>query len=133
MANLVMLRREMVEIGRLMENKGLIVATEGNLSVRLGGHLFLVTPSGVGKGDLRVQDLLEVGDDGCGMTPEVLDRIFEPFFTTKPVGKGTGLGMSICYGIVHSWGGRLEAESEPGRGTTIRIRLPQPERAQNVS
>lgn len=64
MANLVVLRREMVEIGRLMEKKGLIVAAEGNLSVRLGGHSFLVTPAGRGKGDLRVQDLLEVGDDG---------------------------------------------------------------------
>ena len=54
----------MVDVGRLMEIKGLIVAAEGNISVRLGGHSFLVTPAGVGKGDLRVQDLLEVGDDG---------------------------------------------------------------------
>lgn len=54
----------MVEVGRLLENKGLIVAAEGNLSVRLGGHSFLVTPAGRCKGDLRVQDLLEVGDDG---------------------------------------------------------------------
>lgn len=64
MANLVVLRREMVEVGRLMETKGLIVAAEGNMSVRLGGHSFLVTPAGRGKGELRVQDLLEVGDDG---------------------------------------------------------------------
>ena len=54
----------MVEVGRLMETKGLIVAAEGNMSVRLGGHSFLVTPAGRGKGELRVQDLLEVGDDG---------------------------------------------------------------------
>ena len=64
MANLVVLRREMVDVGRLMEKKGLIVAAEGNMSVRLGGHSFLVTPAGIGKGALRVQDLLEVGDDG---------------------------------------------------------------------
>lgn len=63
--NLVVLRREMVETGRLMEQKGLIVAAEGNLSVRLGGHSFLVTPAGRNKGDLRVQDLVEVGDDGA--------------------------------------------------------------------
>ncbi len=54
----------MVEVGRLMSDKGLIVAAEGNLSVRLGGHSFLVTPSGLGKGSLRVQDLLEVGASG---------------------------------------------------------------------
>lgn len=62
--NLVVLRREMVEVGRFMYDKGLIVAAEGNLSVRLGGHSFLVTPSGVGKGELRVQDLLEVDRKG---------------------------------------------------------------------
>jgi len=67
---------------------------------------------------------LEVIDDGPGMAPEVRDRVFEPFFTTKPVGQGTGLGLSVCYGIVQSWGGQLEAESAPGRGTTMRIRLP---------
>ena len=62
--NLVVLRRDMVEIGRLMYEKGLIVAAEGNLSVRLGGHSFLVTPAGTNKGSLRVQDLLEIDDRG---------------------------------------------------------------------
>ena len=64
MANLVVLRRQMVEIGYLMADKGLVVAAEGNISVRLGGHSFLVTPAGMDKGNLRVQDLLEVGDQG---------------------------------------------------------------------
>ncbi len=74
---------------------------------------------------------LEVRDNGNGIPPELLDRVFEPFFTTKPVGQGTGLGLSVCYGIVQSWGGRIEAESEPGRGTTMRIRIPAPGHVQS--
>jgi len=62
--NLVVLRREMVDVGKLLEKKGLIVAAEGNMSVRLGGHSFLVTPAGRCKGDLKVQDLLEVDFQG---------------------------------------------------------------------
>jgi len=68
--------------------------------------------------------LLEVSDNGVGIPPESLDRIFEPFFTTKPVGKGTGLGLSVCYGIVQSWGGKIEVESQVGHGTTIYIHIP---------
>jgi len=68
--------------------------------------------------------IVEAGDNGSGMPPEVLERIFEPFFTTKKFGQGTGLGLSVCYGIVQSWGGKMEAESEPGRGTTMRLKLP---------
>lgn len=64
MPNLVILRRRMIETGRRLAERGLIVAAEGNLSVRLGGHSFLVTPAGRDKGALRVQDLLEVGDLG---------------------------------------------------------------------
>jgi L-fuculose-phosphate aldolase len=62
--NLVVLRRQMAETGRLMYEKGLIVAAEGNLSIRLGGHSFLVTPAGTNKGRLRVQDLLEIDSQG---------------------------------------------------------------------
>ena len=64
MANLVVMRREMVAIGRKMQSRGFVVAAEGNLSVRIGGHCFLVSPSGVSKGDLRVQDLVEVDTAG---------------------------------------------------------------------
>ncbi|HVQ77148.1 MAG TPA: ATP-binding protein [Candidatus Binatia bacterium] len=67
---------------------------------------------------------LKVIDTGSGMTPEHAARIFQPFYTTKAEGLGTGLGMSVSLGIVKSHGGTLEVESEPGRGTTMIIRLP---------
>ena len=68
--------------------------------------------------------VIEVADDGHGIPRTQLDRIFEPFFTTKPVGKGTGLGLPICYGIVKKHGGSITVESEPGIGSTFCVRLP---------
>ena len=66
----------------------------------------------------------EVEDDGSGIPAADLERIFEPFFTTKPEGQGTGLGLSICKETVEAAGGRLEVDSEPGRGSLFRVRLP---------
>ncbi|HET9594879.1 MAG TPA: ATP-binding protein [Anaeromyxobacteraceae bacterium] len=66
---------------------------------------------------------VEVSDTGGGIPPEHLPRIFDPFFTTKPVGSGTGLGLSISHHIVASYGGEIEVETEPGRGTTFRVLL----------
>ncbi|MEW5944972.1 MAG: ATP-binding protein, partial [bacterium] len=63
-------------------------------------------------------------DEGGGIAPEIRERIFEPFFTTKPPGEGTGLGLSISYRIVEKYGGRIEVESEPGRGSVFRVALP---------
>lgn len=65
-----------------------------------------------------------IGDNGCGIEPQHLNRIFEPFFTTRPVGSGTGLGLSLAYGIVTKHGGQIEVKSAPGRGSTFVIRLP---------
>ena len=63
-------------------------------------------------------------DNGIGMTAAQRDKIFEPFFTTKEVGKGTGLGMSISFGIVENHKGRIAVESEEGRGASVNVILP---------
>jgi signal transduction histidine kinase len=67
---------------------------------------------------------ISVQDSGVGIPPEVQRRIFEPFFTTKPLGTGTGLGLAIAHSIVVAAGGRIEVESEAGRGATFRVLLP---------
>jgi two-component system NtrC family sensor kinase len=67
---------------------------------------------------------IQVRDTGRGMSPEVLSEIFTPFFTTKQLGKGTGMGLSIVYGVVKMHSGEISADSEVGKGTTFSVRLP---------
>jgi signal transduction histidine kinase len=75
-------------------------------------------------GSAGQQVWVEIADNGPGIAREILPRIFDPFFTTKPIGRGTGLGLSLSYGIVKKHGGRIEVDSEPGQGATFRITLP---------
>ncbi|MGH7726605.1 MAG: GAF domain-containing protein [Candidatus Eiseniibacteriota bacterium] len=86
-----------------------------------GGRLQLSTRRVAG--ELGEETIVEVRDAGEGMSPETRARIFDPFFTTKGV-RGVGLGLSVAYGIVQRHGGRIEVESAPGAGTTMRVRLP---------
>jgi two-component system NtrC family sensor kinase len=84
-----------------------------------GGELTVSAgPGGDGKA------VISVTDNGSGISPEDLKKVFTPFFTTKPVGQGTGLGLSVCLGIIDSMGGTMEVSSEKGVGTTFTIQLP---------
>ncbi len=83
------------------------------------------------KGEITVETeatdteiIIRISDTGEGIPKEVLSKLFDPFFTTKAAGKGTGLGLSISYGIIKKHKGRIDVESEVGKGTTFTIRLP---------
>jgi signal transduction histidine kinase len=76
------------------------------------------------RGDAGCSIRILVEDTGCGVPEEIMDHVFEPFVTTKGDSRGTGLGLSICLGLVRSAGGEIELESEPGRGTRVRLRFP---------
>jgi len=67
---------------------------------------------------------VEFQDTGCGIPASQLPKIFDPFFTTKPLGRGTGLGLSVCYGIVSEHGGKIEVDSTEAVGSTFRVLLP---------
>ena len=84
-----------------------------------------------GKGNLHIKTetignkiRISFKDDGLGIAKENLDRIFDPFFTTREVGQGTGLGLSVCHGVIAEHNGRIYAESKPGRGATFIVELP---------
>jgi two-component system, cell cycle sensor histidine kinase and response regulator CckA len=109
-------RDAMPKGGRLVIATSCVDVTAAHLQqqpkARVGGHVRLT-----------------IADTGCGMPPEMLRHIFEPFFTTKDVGKGTGLGLATVYGIVDQHHGWIEVTSEPGRGTSFNIYLPEADKA----
>jgi signal transduction histidine kinase len=65
-----------------------------------------------------------ISDTGCGISEKDMENIFEPFFTTKEEGKGVGLGLSVVYGIIAKHNGTISVESELGKGSTVKVRLP---------
>ena len=125
----------MVKLGAgQLEQIVLNLAANARDAMPTGGRLILATSSSkTSVGDaaksagLHNWVTLSISDTGSGMPPEIKSRIFEPFFTTKPVGRGTGLGLSTVYGIVHQNGGRIDVESSHGKGTTFSIWFPQVE------
>ncbi len=80
----------------------------------------LVLATGADDGEVWIS----VSDSGCGIPDEVLQRIFDPFYTTKPIGRGTGLGLAVCYSIIAKHHGRIEVSSRLGVGSTFRVVLP---------
>ena len=104
-------------------------ALEESGTIRLRTENVTVDQEEAGKHDALPGDYVRlcVADDGQGIPREILDKVFEPFFTTKEPGKGTGLGLATCYGIVQQHGGWIECESEVGAGTTFSIFLPRRE------
>jgi len=109
----------------------LISGDEGQLQqavIALSTNAIDAMPDG-GLLTLRTRDedgfvRIEVSDTGVGISPEHLTKIFDPFFTTKEIGRGTGLGLAVCYGIVTEHGGRLDVQSTIGVGTTFTISIP---------
>jgi signal transduction histidine kinase/CheY-like chemotaxis protein len=109
----------------LLTNAGhAIPDARGRIDVRLSGRVIgaaMEPPGGLAAGEYLE---IAVADTGVGMEPAIAEKIFEPYFTTKGPGKGTGLGLSVVHGTVKELGGRIEVESAPGAGTTVRVLLP---------
>ena len=100
------------------------VNSGGNVKVTVGSERAKPPPD-VG-GEEQDTAYLRVTDDGPGMTAEILSHVFDPFFTTKGVGEGTGLGLSVAWGIARDHEGWIAAESAPGKGATFTLHLPRP-------
>jgi len=115
------------------ENALLNLALNARDAMPEGGILTIGTASAISRGSDATDDgtgpnsagvAIEIGDSGFGMPPEIHERVFEPFFTTKQAGQGTGLGLAQVAGFVKDAGGLCGLESEPGKGTTVRLFLP---------
>jgi CheY-like chemotaxis protein len=114
------LPQTMADAGQLQQVMlNLIMNAEYAMSRSHGGGNLLLKTEKMGN-VIRVS----VKDDGPGMSKETMEKLFKPFFTTKEVGEGTGLGLSVCHGIVAEHNGRIYAESEAGKGATFIVELP---------
>jgi PAS domain S-box-containing protein len=128
--NLWPVKADPTQINRLLVN----LVTNARDAIRETGHIRLATANRKvdeafcqGRPFCRIGEYVEitVSDDGIGMEEEMLSCIFEPFFTTKPAGEGTGMGLSIVYGIVKQHDGFIDVKSEPGFGTVFSVYLPR--------
>jgi signal transduction histidine kinase len=88
----------------------------------MDGNGVLTLETGVARSGGSVE--ISVSKTGCGIPPEDIDRIFDPFFTTKEVGRGTGLGLSVSYGIIRAHDGDISVSSTPGAGNRFTVTLP---------
>lgn len=107
-----------------VEQKGVIriICDERTVDSRIEGRIGVIEPG--------IYSVIEVKDNGYGMSEEIISHIFEPFFTTKKVGEGSGMGLAVVFGVVKGHKGNIVVDSKPGQGTTFRIFLPKTQ--QNV-
>ncbi|HEY2511868.1 MAG TPA: ATP-binding protein [Polyangiaceae bacterium] len=119
--------REFAPVPRVLANESRLGQVFLNLLVN-AVHALEGLPAGEVRLRVSAPDaarvLVEVSDTGAGIAPDLLPRVFDPFFTTKPRGKGTGLGLFVCQGIVTSLDGTMDLESKLGKGTVVRVSLP---------
>jgi PAS domain S-box-containing protein len=102
------------------------MASKGVLSVRLSPEIVTQARRGrIGEINPGEYSVIEIQDTGVGMDSAVVEKAFEPFFTTKPRGEGTGMGLSVVYGIMREHGGDIVVDSTPGKGTSVRLYFPR--------
>ncbi|MBN2416714.1 VCBS repeat-containing protein [bacterium] len=123
--------KDRITVTKSFEAKGIVECNIGQINQVFLNILMNAAQAIEGEGAIgvrtfnrRKQTVIEIRDSGCGIPGEILAKIFDPFYTTKDIGKGIGLGLSISYSIVENHGGKIEVESEKGKGSLFRVVLP---------